>query len=142
VPRVEPPDQGVGAWSWVNREGSMAVSDMDLAGFTLISLESSPSLIPGLGDWGIPYSCSRFLQRIRPQRRPIRRLAWIHAGMRQAVAPNPGAAGGNLPASGLLPGKIRPLPGLTGLNSKQIKHLRRTTGVAHYSQLPSLCGGL
>ena len=142
MPRVEPPGQGVGAWSWVNRDGSMAVNDMDLAGLTLVSLVSSPSLIPGLGDWGIPYSGSRFLQRIRPQLRPIRRLAWIHAEMRQAVAPDPGAEGGNQPASGLLPGKIRPLPTVTGLNSKQINHLRHTTGVAHYSQLPARCGGL
>ena len=50
MPRVEPPGQGVGAWMWVNRDGSMAVVDMDLAGFTLISLESSPSLIRG---WAI-----------------------------------------------------------------------------------------
>jgi hypothetical protein len=116
----------------------MAVSDMDLAGLTLVSLVSSPSLMTGLGDWGIPYSGSRFLQRIRPQLRPIRCLAWFTLKCVRLVPPNPGAEGGNQPVFDLLPSKIRPLPRMTALNSKQINHLRHTTGVAHYSQLPAL----
>ena len=78
------------------------------------------------------------LQRVRPQRLPISCPACIARKMRQATAPDPGAEGGSPPVFGLLPGKIRPLPKTTGLNSKQINHLRHTTGVAHYSQLPAV----
>jgi len=41
--RDEPRGQGVGARSWVNREGLMVVNDMNLAGVSLVSLCPRPA---------------------------------------------------------------------------------------------------
>ncbi len=46
APHVEPPGQGVGAWTWVSREGLMAVWDMNLAGDVSGFTSSSPSRFP------------------------------------------------------------------------------------------------
>ena len=105
------------------------------SGFTL----SSSSHVVRAGRLGYSVFGFVMLQRIRPKRQPACRLAWICIRL---SAPDPGAAGGNQPPWGALPCKLRRLPWVIALNSRQINHLRHTMGVAHYSQLPALRGGL
>ena len=109
---------------------------------SLVSLHPHPATLCGLGDWGIPYSGSRFFSGFaRGFSLPgaVPGFAWECIRYRRQTRVLRVAT--NTPPDAL-PRKLRSMPWVKALNSRQINHLRHTTGVSHYSQLPALRGGL
>lgn len=137
---VEPLGQGVGAWSWVNRDGQGVVNDMAPAGMSLVSLRPRPAALTG---WAI--RVFRILVRV------------FRSGFARGID-----LAGSVPGFVCECFRTRTVRGCCGwqlftsrasrlrhwkrlfvvaaLNSRQINHLQRTTGVEHYRQLrPPWC---
>lgn len=148
VCRVEPPGQGVGAWTAVIRAGALrSSSTVGAPRGPLVSPRPRPAvpcsvvLSPGAaGRWGYSVSGSRLsagcaagFHRAGAGFRPRLRGGWNSDLARVPAVATGGQSDPRHPALGE--------PACGGcLKLKEINHLQHTTGAAHYSALPQSVG--